>query len=407
MTLPKAVIFAFLLLVPIGLFSKGQLNIKTGKWTAQLHLRENTKLPFLLIVEGKGKNTKLSVVNGTETILLEKGIVNGDSVQFEFPAFNSRLTLVSKGKKMLSGYWINLNKSNYRIPFTAVYGYETRFKAEKSNLSLPKKWEITFDPNSESPYKSVGLFEQNGNKVEGTFLTETGDYRFLEGNISNDSLYLSCFDGSHAFLFASRITNDSIYGDFYSGKHWKGNWNGQVNEAFELQHPDSLTYTINEAPFTFTLKDLQGNDFTFPQANFKNKVTIIQIMGTWCPNCMDETQYFKKLHDQYNNSGLEIISVGYEIGKDFNEHAEKIRRLQERYNLPFTFLVGGNANKGLASEHFSMLNKIISFPTAIFIGRDGSVKKIHTGFNGPGTGIYYKEYTRETELFIQSLLQEK
>lgn len=407
MTLPKAVIFAFLLLVPIGLFSKGQLNIKTGKWTAQLHLRENTNLPFLLMVEVKGKNTRLSVVNGTETILLEKGIVNGDSVQFEFPAFNSRLTLVSKGNKMLRGYWVNLNKSNYRIPITAVYGYETRFKAEKSNLSLPKKWEITFDPNSESPYKSVGLFEQNGNKVEGTFLTETGDYRFLEGNISNDSLYLSCFDGSHAFLFASRITNDSIYGDFYSGKHWKGNWNGQVNEAFELQHPDSLTYTINEAPFTFTLKDLQGNDFTFPQANFKNKVTIIQIMGTWCPNCMDETQYFKKLHDQYNNSGLEIISVGYEIGKDFNEHAEKIRRLQERYSLPFTFLVGGNANKGLASEHFSMLNKIISFPTAIFISRDGSVKKIHTGFNGPGTGTYYEEYTRETELFIQSLLQEK
>lgn len=360
-----------------------------------------------MTVEGKGKNTRLSVVNGTETILLEKGIVNGDSVQFEFPAFNSRLTLVSKGKKILSGYWVNLNKSNYRIPFTAVYGYESRFNIQKSDLSLQKKWEITFDPNSESPYKSVGLFEQNGNRVEGTFLTETGDYRFLEGNISSDSLYLSCFDGSHAFLFTSRIVKDSIYGDFYSGKHWKGSWNGQVNETFELQHPDSLTYTINEAPFTFTLKDLQGNDFTFPQANLKNKVTIIQIMGTWCPNCMDETQYFKKLHDQYHSSGLEIISVGYEIGKDFNEHAEKISRLQDRYNLPFTFLVGGNANKGLASEHFSMLNKIISFPTAIFIGRDGTVKKIHTGFNGPGTGTYYEEYTRETELFIQSLLQEK
>ena len=130
MTLPKAVIYAFFLLVPAGLFSKGQLNIKTGKWTAQLHLRENTTLPFLLTVEGKGKNTRLSVVNGTETILLEKGIVNGDSVQFEFPAFNSRLALVSKGKKMLNGYWVNLNKSNYRIPFTAVYGYESRFNIQ-------------------------------------------------------------------------------------------------------------------------------------------------------------------------------------------------------------------------------------------------------------------------------------
>jgi thiol-disulfide isomerase/thioredoxin len=407
MTLPKAVIFSFFILIPAGLFSKGQLKIKNGKWTAHLHLREKTILPFLLIVEGKGKNTKLSVVNGTETIVLEKGVVNGDSVMFEFPAFNSRLTLITKGNKNLKGYWINLNKTNYRIPFTAVYGYQQRFSVQSSTLSIKKKWEITFDPDSDSPYKSVGLFEQNGNRVEGTFLTETGDYRFLEGNVSNDSLYLSCFDGSHAFLFTSRIVNDSIYGDFYSGKHWKGNWNGRVNSSFELKHPDSLTYTVNEAPFTFTLKDLKGNDFTFPQSRFENKVTIIQIMGTWCPNCMDETQYFKKLYDQYHASGLEIISVGYEVGKDFTEHAEKIRRLQEKYNLPFTFLVGGNANKGLASEHFSMLNKIISFPTAIFIGRDGTVKKIHTGFNGPGTGTYYEEYIRETELFIQSLLKEQ
>jgi hypothetical protein len=122
---------------------------------------------------------------------------------------------------------------------------------------------------------------------------------------------------------------------------------------------------------------------------------------------MDETMYFKELYDQYNSQGLEIISVGYEVGNHFEEHVEKINRLKNKYKLPFQFLVGGAANKGLASEHFKMLNRIISFPTAIFIGKDGTVRKVHTGFNGPGTGEYYTEYVKETEAFIQSLLEEK
>lgn len=122
---------------------------------------------------------------------------------------------------------------------------------------------------------------------------------------------------------------------------------------------------------------------------------------------MDETMYFNELYKEYNKQGLEIISVGYEVGTSFKEHAEKINRLKSKYNLPFQFLVGGSANKGLASEHFKMLNQIISFPTAIVIGKDGTVRKVHTGFNGPGTGEYYNQYVKETESFIQSLLQEQ
>ena len=129
-------------------------------------------------------------------------------------------------------------------------------------------------------------------------------------------------------------------------------------------------------------------------------------MGTWCPNCMDETRYFKELYDKYHSSGLEVISVGYEVGDDFNQQSQKIITLKERYDLQFTFLVGGSANKGLAASQFSMLNNIISFPTAIIIDKSGNVKKIHTGFNGPGTGEYYTEYTQTTEELIRTLLSE-
>lgn len=386
-------------------------KLKIGAWTGHLSLASNAELPFQIKVEGSGRNYTVSVINGEEMITLEKGKNINDSIHFSFPSFNSKLVVKNKGKKKLKGYWLNLNKgANYKIPFTAKYGYTTRFNVGKIPQTFPYldgKWETTFEPGTKNSYKGVGLFHQSENKVEGTFRTETGDFRFLEGNVTLDSLFLSCFDGSHAFLIKSRIVQDSMYGDFYSGTHWKGKWIAKCNEAFELGHPDSLTYLINEDPFSFSLKDLSGKDFTFPNDTYTNKVTIIQIMGTWCPNCMDETMYFKELYDQYNSQGLEIIAVGYEVGNSFEEHVEKINRLRNKYKLPFQFLVGGAANKGLASEHFKMLNKIISFPTAIFIGKDGTVRKVHTGFNGPGTGEYYTEYVKETEAFIQSLLQEK
>jgi peroxiredoxin len=120
---------------------------------------------------------------------------------------------------------------------------------------------------------------------------------------------------------------------------------------------------------------------------------------------MDETKFFKELYAKYHEKGLEIIAVGYETPNDFEGKVNKIKLLKERHHLDFQFLVGGSADKGLASEQFSMLNEIMSFPTAIVIGRDGEVKRVHTGFNGPGTGKLYDDYVKDMDLFIQELLK--
>jgi thiol-disulfide isomerase/thioredoxin len=403
----KGLLLTFILLSFHGLFAQNKLNLKGGKWTGKLQLNSSDFLPFELEVSGKKEKTTVTIINGEERIALHQITKGKDSLIAQFPDFNSRIVLHQESRKKLSGYWQNMNKNDYRVPLTMNYGYKSRFPVSTTpSVPLAEKWEITFDPLTDGAYKSVGLFSAVDKKVTGTFLTETGDYRFLEGNQSQDSLYLSCFDGSHAFLFKAKLQSDSIYGDFFSGKHWKGFWNGKVNADFDLTHPDSLTYLIKEDFFRFTSTDLSGKSFDFPNKQFENKVVIIQIMGTWCPNCMDEIRYLKDLHATYRTEGLEIISVGYEVGQNFTDHAEKIKKLKERYDLPFTFLVGGAANKGLASEHFSMLNKIISFPTAIFIAKDGTVRKVHTGFNGPGTGNHYTEFCKETDAFVRSLLNE-
>jgi thiol-disulfide isomerase/thioredoxin len=393
-------------------------KLKCGEWTGKLSLNTSTTLPFQFsVIKGYGKTQSSTynflVGNGQEQIELIANRTEGDSIHLEFPSFGTKLVVKADGKKKLSGYWLNPNKgSNYRTPCTITYGYGKRFDNPKLYISSIQpanyegRWETTFEPGTADAYKAVGIFDQDFNGLKGTFLTETGDYRFLDGNVAGDSLYLSCFDGSHAFLFTGLLKNNKISGNFYSGKHWQTNWEATRNPLFELTNPDSLTYLVKNDPINFNLKDLSGNDFSFPNERYKNKVVIIQIMGTWCPNCMDETRYFKDLYAKYHNEGLEVISVCYETGTDPVQHINRINTLKERLELDFTFLVGGTANKGLASEHFNMLNQVISFPTAIFIGKDGTVKKVHTGFNGPGTGSYYQTFISETDLFIQELLSE-
>ena len=53
-----------------------------------------------------------------------------------------------------------------------------------------------------------------------------------------------------------------------------------------------------------------------------------------------------------------------------------------------------------------MLNKIISYPTTIFIDKKGNVRKIYTGFSGPATGEAYTDFVKETTEFVEMLLRE-
>jgi thiol-disulfide isomerase/thioredoxin len=388
-------------------------SLKQGSWSGNLTLSSTNNLRFQIELKKVKKEYIFTLINGEERIEMIHPRTERDSLVLEFPLFHSMLVLKQHNSESLNGYWLNLNKGmNYTVPCELNFGYTHRFPSQKLFLSTFQpsnfngKWECLFEPNTPDSYKAIGIFNQQYSRIEGTFLTETGDYRFLEGNVIADSIYLSCFDGSHAFLFTGKISQDGIDGKFYSGKHWETNWSAVKNETFKLTNPDSLTYVRDTNRVHFKFKDINGKDFNFPNAAYENKVTIIQIMGTWCPNCMDETSFYKDLYAKYNSEGLEIISIGYEIGSDFLTQAESIYRLKNRLNIEYALLVGGSASKNLASTHFSMLNQIISFPTSIWIGKDGLVRKIHTGFNGPGTGKYYEDYTRETAIFIEKLLKE-
>lgn len=385
-------------------------KLKPGPWILSLEIGEEI-IPFNLFFSINNDDTLFLVRNAEEVIEVLEFKISGDSLFLTMPVFGTELNAKIFSDSLIKGNWYNSTKSkDYALPFVGVWGSEMRFNQQ--NLIPPSDfsgtWEVIFSPDSAKPCKAMGVFERNGEKIKGTFLTETGDYRFLEGIVSGREMFLSTFDGAHAYLFKSQMTSEGkISGTFWSGKHWKESWIGIKNNDFVLSHPDSISYVINSREIlNLSFLDTLNQKVSIGEVRKDNNVLILQIMGTWCPNCADESRDFSKFYSQYQSRGLDIIAVAYERSDDFQEALVNVNRFKKNIGVPYPFLYGGKASKAKTSIDFNMLNGIFSFPTAIFIDRTGKIRKVHTGYYGPGTGIYHDKFREHTQRFIEKLLNE-
>jgi thiol-disulfide isomerase/thioredoxin len=403
----KIPILLVLLFIFYSDFATSQQRVRKGHWIGEFALNESTQMPFRFFYDSKQRT--FEVYNASETIKLEYAGMNGDTVMFAFPAYNSYVSVYKKSCGKVAGNFVNRDrKSNGTIPFQARFNSKKRkLKSTKSSHNVSGKWQVSFAAHTENEYPAIGLFQQEENgRVTGTFLTETGDYRFLEGQIEGDRLFLSGFSGGHVFYFEAIMVNSNLFGTFYSGAHYKNKWVAVRNEQFELADPFEKTFLSGETTITFEKPDLTGELYQFPNEMTNGKVVILQVLGSWCPNCLDETVFFKQIYEKYSGEGLMIIALGYEIPDSYEGQRDRLLNYVDKLNVPYRVLVGGKVSKEETAADFPALNDIFAYPTTIFFNRLGEVVKIHTGFNGPGTGAIYQQYVQETDKLIQKLLNE-
>ena len=391
----------------IGCSQEKRTNSLVGSWHFVFKIY-GQKLPFEAEISRENEKLQFYAINGKERIRADKFEVIDDSIFIRLPIFNTALIGKLEDGFIKGNYFDYSRKGDYQIPFSATKGSTSRFATSNQPVQdVSGKWKVEFSPGSDNEYLALGVFEQTGNRAFGTFLTTTGDYRYLEGNVSGDSLLLSCFDGSHVFLFKAKIDGNQIVGDFWSGNHWQENWIGIKDDSYALPDPTSLTFLKpGYSKVEFSFKNLKGETVSLDDERFKNNVVIVQIMGSWCPNCMDETAYLVSLHEKFNQQGLEVISLAFEKSDNEETNIHALNRLKDYFNIPYEILLAGKASKTEAAKKLPMLNHVLSFPTSIFIDRSGNVRRIHTGFSGPGTGEYYKEFVEETNQFVTQLLIE-
>jgi len=368
-------------------------------------------LPFGFELQREGTGAVGYLLNGKERVKLTEVTVTGQHLDIRMPGYENRLSADAKGDQLVGE--VVLSKSGAKeqhIPFHAQLGQKYRFFAAPAAgaLNVAGRWAVKFTDDDGKPELAVGEFTQTRDAVVGTFLAETGDHRYLAGQVKGNELYLSTFDGAHAFLYKARLTADgALAGDFWVGTAFHEHWTGLRNANAAL--PDAYSLTTMRAGnkrFDFAFPDLAGNTVSSKDPAFKGKVMIVALAGSWCPNCHDEAAFLEPLYREYRSKGLEIVSLQFEHFGDFARAAEATRRFRRHYGIEYTTLIAGISDKDEAAKKLPMLDRFYAFPTTVFVDRKGEVRKIHTGFSGPATGDHYTQFVSEVKATLDQLLAE-
>jgi thiol-disulfide isomerase/thioredoxin len=388
-----------------------------GTWRAVL-TSPGGELPFTLRFVSRGAVLSAVIVNGSERVPASAAAIHDGSLTIRFDVYDSVINarFSSDGNAMTGAWTRTVPAGMCRMAFRATRGEQPRFLPLSPRLAslgeMNGIWKAEFtDSDGVSPARGEFHQDRGSSRVTGTFLTPTGDDRFLEGSFENGVLRLSTFDGAHAFLFQARASQDGnrLTGDYWSRDSYHATWTATRTDDAGATLPDGwkdVGLTNDEGRFRFRFPDLAGKPVSLSDERFRGKVVLVNIFGSWCPNCNDEAPLLAAWDRKYRDRGLEIVGLAYEFTGNADRDREMVRRFANHYGITYTLLLAGVSDKGKASATLPDLTRVLAYPMSLFIGRDGNVKKIYSGFSGPGTGKHFDALRTEMEALIESMLAE-
>jgi thiol-disulfide isomerase/thioredoxin len=373
-----------------------------GPWRAVLDLAGGT-LTFTLEVSGGRERWNGQLCNGTRCQPFSAVRWVGDSVFLEMADYAATISARLRGDSLTGSYRNVGNRGPRVIQFRASRG---RWPATAAPAALLGRWDATFfSAFGSSP--RVFEFRNGPQGLEGTMISNTGDYGHFAGNVQGDSFALAHFDGSYVYLLTGALEGDTLRGIFHAGLRTQTPWIAVRSTGRpHLKSPTEITGADTASPFRFTFPDLNGTPVSERDPRFRGKVVLVDIFGTWCPTCHDAAPALVRLYRKYHHRGLEIVGLAYEVTGDSAVDGGQVRRYREKFGLPFPLLLAGINDTEAAAATLPQLHGFTSFPTTVFLGRDGRVRRVHAGFYGPATGAQHERLIQDFEREIERLLAE-
>lgn len=408
-----------------------------GRWDATLS-RDGVDIPFRLDIAADGSTIKgvfydgFKPYDGTTSASFQNGnlVLNLDHY---LTTINAKL----EGGQLNGTVVAQNRESSTDYRFRAVRHVDTPASVAAAVPQVAGNWEIPLAaPSSKGEKAFRFVVQQRGDELAASILRIDGDTGAYTGAFKDGKWVLSHFDGSRpgviivtpkadgtlevaqqvAGVRAATAVATKRDGNEYAaetapdGRYAKTlvAYRPDVARAKGFAQPDDFnTHTTAVNPnetFKFAFPDNDGKIVTQDDPRFKGKVVVAVVTGTWCPNCHDEAQYLVKLDKQYRDKGLAIVALNFEEPEQL-ETLKRQKAFVKQYGVKYTYLEAGSPAQ--MWEKVPQLAHLDTWPATVFIGRDGKVRSVHSGFASPASGAYRDQLQQEFTARIEQLLAEK
>jgi thiol-disulfide isomerase/thioredoxin len=413
-----------------------------GRWDASL-INNGTVIPFRLDISGSGPAVKGTFYDGFKPYDgTTSGTFQDGKLVLNAEHYLTTITAtLSNGQ--LTGNVVMQSRSS-----TTQYGFQaTRYVASAAAPadapSIAGSWVIPLDsPSSKGEKAFRFIVQQNGADVAASILRVDGDTGAYSGTYKDGKWVLSHFDGSRPGVIEVSLTKEGTleilqnagpskpaaqgganagsyqtvsasattkqYGEQPVDSRYTSKlvaYRSDVARAKGLPEPENYeTHTTvrdSNEKFTFNFPDVNGKLVSNDDPRFKGKVVLAIVTGTWCPNCHDEAQYLVQLDKKYHDQGLAIVALDFEEPEQQGS-LERERAFVKQYGVEYTYLIAGAPSE--MWEKVPQLVNLNTWPATVFVGRDGRVKAIHSGFASPASGEFNRQLQEEFTAKIEQLL---
>lgn len=385
-----------------------------GVWRGTIKNSSGETVAFTLEVKREGENLIGSLVNGDERTVSTGASFEGGKLKLRYDFYDAELVATIEGDHLQGTFDRQWGKKRLTRDIHAQRNVAAKAPSSVDG-SVSGEWVMTVTHAGGSSYWRAAFLQANG-EVRGTIIPVSGDWGTMTGSVENGELRLNRFDGINCRVFRAKLTPEGKlegvvdFGLFDPIRTVVAERITENNKAIVSNLPDPMNHTrmSNPAePFRFSFTDLNGKLVSNSDEIFKNKVVAVSITGSWCPNCHEESPFLQEMFDRYGREGFQPVALAFEYSGDTARDLEQVKIFAKRHNLKYPVLLAGSTEEGQIQQKLPQLVGFGAYPTTVFIGRDGLVKRIHAGFEGRATGERFTKLKIELENLIKELLAEK
>ncbi len=410
--------------VPSALFAQTPSSATIiGTWQGFATVRDTQQVPITISISGSGSELKAAFLNGPAD---HPDAVQASSVSFDgthlvasFDYFARKLDATLTDGKLSGTYGPShaTAKPAAPTPFTVTHvakavdpaatpnapdisgSWEIATKSSKGEAA----WEFRADPpTGKSPVIKTVIQRIDGD-TGGLWGTWNGaSYTVGHFNAAGPALYSVTPQADGTLLIKSLLGNPRgpASADLIARRPAEAR---KENLPAPTDPTEQTTIKDPNVPLAFSFPDLTGKVISNTDPEFRGKVVIVAIGGSWCPNCHDEAPFLVSLYKKFHSKGLEIVNLDFEQG-DPETDTSRLKAFIAHYGITYPVLVAGTTDQ--LAEKIPQGVNLNCWPTSFFIGRDGLVKETHAGFAGPGNTVGHAALEHDVTALIEKLLAE-